>query len=105
MDESIDPARDSATAFLAARTIALYAGQPIHKLRTGDLDLLWGAVNAMVSPLFRERDRRKHAPRGAARLRLVAEDGELTDAGRRVVNGRKGGRATARARRAAAVTR
>jgi hypothetical protein len=96
-------ALDEMRARNALGSLAAYDDRKLSTLKGKDLERIAEAVTDLMGPVFRERDRRKQTPRGKGRLRLVAEGGELTQAGRHLVNGRKGGRATA-ARRAAVAT-
>lgn len=85
----------------ALAKLAPFDDRKLSTLSGKDLVKVCEAVYDLIGPVSRERDRRKQTPRGKARLRLVAEDGELTRAGDRHVRALKG-HATRRANRSVA---
>lgn len=92
---------DDITGRNALHRLAPYDDRKLSTLSGKDLERIDDALQSLIMPVYRERKRRKETPRGKARLRLVAEDGYLTDAGLRHVSALKGA-ATRRAARSVA---
>lgn len=92
---------DETRARLAFTRLSHYDDRKLSTLKGKELEGIAEAVTDLIGPIFRERDRRAQTPRGKAGLRLVAEKGELTAAGRRHVSALKGV-ATRRAARSVA---
>lgn len=85
----LNPARIAA----AVSKLSTLEPKRFGKLAKEELDRLEGAALDIAFAAMEELGRRKETPRGRARLRLVAEQGELTPAGERVVRARKAARA------------
>lgn len=81
----------------ALHSLAPYDDRKLSTLSGKDLVKVADALDLLILPVYRERQRRKEAARGKAKLRLVAEGGYLTEFGQRHVSALKGA-ATRRAR-------
>lgn len=86
----------------ALHSLAPYDDRKLSTLSGKDLVKVADALDLLILPVYRERQRRKEAARGKAKLRLAAEGGYLTTYGRRHVAALKG---TATRRAAQDVTR
>lgn len=85
----LDPVRIAA----ALSRLGTLEPKRFAKLPRKQLDLYEGAALDIAFAAMEEFTRRKELPRGRAGLRLVAEKGELTEAGERVVRARRAARA------------
>lgn len=79
----------------SAATVAALGTRPLSSLTGAQLDALESSASGVMFAAWREVKRRQEMPRDAAQLRLVAVDGELTDAGTRRVRALKAARTRA----------
>lgn len=84
---------DNANVAAALQTAAKFAGKPLCSLSHQALEVFAQAAYALFMETAVEKSRRKCTPRGAAGLRLVAENGELNAAGTRIIRARNAARA------------
>lgn len=87
--------KDSAKLYVAATMIGLVGKRPLESLTHNELEDLESSAEVVLMAAMGQIVKREEArrERSAGHLRLAAADGELTEAGERVVRARKAARA------------